>query len=578
MTPAASSESPRAAAAAAPDDSSPLCGASSLDGTGRTTLLAWLLAALAAMLWFATLDYRDLIHPDEGRYAEIAREMLVSGDWISPRLNGILYFEKPPLQYWATAVSFALFGLNEFAARLWPALTGALGVAAVWAVARRTLGARVALHAACVLGSSAWWLANSHFLNLDMGVAVFMSLAMLGFWWAQRDEASARERRLGMYGAWAAMALAVLSKGLIGIVLPGAVLVAYAVVARDFVVWRRMHWLGGIALFLAIAAPWFVVVSMRNPDFARFFFVHEHFERFLTTAHRRSQPIWFFLPVLAIGLMPWSSLLPGALALGWRRQPGRFQPNRLLLVWALLIFVFFSLSGSKLPSYILPVFPALALLVGQHAARLAPRRLAAHLLVTLAVAGVLAIAMTASDRLLDLGSSAPLSMELVYRNWLLGAAAVLGAASVAAALLARRGRIACAILVMAFGALIGVQAMMLGHQSFATLKSSRAMVEAIRDRLAPAAPFYSVGLYDQTLPFYLRRTVTLVEWQDEFEAGLRIEPWRSLPDLASFEAAWRADVGASAVMKPDLEAKLQRAGLPMKAIYRDDNRVVVVKR
>lgn len=120
--------------------------------------------------------------------------------------------------------------------------------------------------------------------------------------------------------------------------------------------------------------------------------------------------------------------------------------------------------------------------------------------------------------------------------------------------------------------------MMLGHQSFSALKSSRQMVEAIGDRIAPGAPFYSVGQYDQTLPFYVHWTVTLVDWHDEFETGQRIEPWRSLPDLASFEAAWRADARASAAVRPDLYAELQRAGLRMKVVYRDDNRVVVVKR
>ena len=528
---------PRPSGAARVDDSAPPSSAPCLDNPAPQPLadnagLTWLLAALAALLWFGTLGYRDLIHPDEGRYAEIAREMLVSGDWISPRLNGILYFEKPPLQYWATTVSFALFGLNEFAARLWPAIMGAVGVLGVWWVARRTLGGRVALYAACVLASSAWWIANSHFLNLDTGVAAFMTLAMLGFWWAQRDEASARERRLGMYGAWAAMALAVLSKGLIGIVLPAAVLVAYSLVARDFAVWRRMHWLGGIALFLAIAAPWFVAVSMRNPDFARFFFVHEHFERFLTTTHRRTEPAWFFVPVLVIGLMPWASLLPAALALGWRRQPGRFQPHRLLLPSAVLIFVFFSLSASHLPSYILPVFPALALLIAQHVARLAPHRLATHLLGVLIVAGLVASALLAYLIVgagLGLAGNQDRGAALAYANWLLAGAVVLAAASGAARSLARREQVAAAVLALGFGALVGIQAMLLGHQTLAADKSARTMLDAIRDKIAPAAPFYSIGLYDQTLPFYLGRTLTLVDWRDEFETGQRIEPQRSCP-------------------------------------------------
>ena len=330
---------------------------------------------LAVLAWFGTLGYRDLIHPDEGRYAEIARGMLASGDWITPRLNGILYFEKPALQYWATAAAFAVFGISDFSARFWPGLTGAFAVLAVWWTTRKVLGPRVALYSAAVLGSSVWWIGNGHFVNLDMGLSASLCLTLLGFWYGQRDQATASDNRLGMRVAWAGMALAVMSKGLIGIVLPGAVLAAYSVLARDFSVWRRMRWLSGILIFALIAVPWFVAVSLRNPEFARFFFIHEHVERFLSPGHRRTGAWWYFVPYLLAGLVPWTTLLPGALALGWRRVPGRFQGNRLLLLWAAVIFAFFSVSSSKLPSYILPIFPALAILIGQHVQRLPARRL-----------------------------------------------------------------------------------------------------------------------------------------------------------------------------------------------------------
>lgn len=543
------------------------------------------LLALVAWLWFGTLGYRHLIHPDEGRYAELARGMLASGDWITPRLNGILYFEKPALQYWATAAAFAVFGVGEAGARLWPALTGALTVAALWWSARRVLGARPALLGACVLGGSVWWILNSHFINLDTGLASFMTLTLLGFWVAQRDEASVREQRLGMQVAWAGMALAVLSKGLVGIVLPGAVLVAYSVIARDLRVWKRMQWLPGLAILLAIAAPWFLLVSLRNPDFAHFFFIHEHFQRFTTTQHRRTGAWWYFAPVLAVGLLPWTTLLPGAVAAGWRRVAGRFQPGRLFIAWAVVIFAFFSLSGSKLPSYILPIFPALALLIGPRLAALPARALGRHAVVLTLVAGIAATALLAAPQWFDRDTVE--AADLAYRRWIVAGCAAFAAGGAMAALLAfglaRRDRAkppagapVPAVLALALGSLVGSTLTILGHQNFASLKSARTMVETIRDRIDPQAPFYSIATHDQTLPFYLGRPVTLVAWSDEFTTGIRIEPDRQIPTIEAFEALWRARPDAVAMMRRERYVAFERTGLPMRVIYEDAQRLVVV--
>lgn len=558
-------------------------GARTCDGSGpgprgllASRAAVWAFVALAALAWFGTLGYRHLIHPDEGRYAELARHMLVSGDWVTPRLNGILYFEKPVLQYWATAVGFALLGIGEAGARLWPALCGVIGIAAVWVAARRALGATVAAVSASVLGGCAWWILNSHFVNLDTGLACFMALAMLGFWIAQRDDASPREARLGMLAAWASMGLAVLSKGLVGIVLPGAVLVAYTIAARDLSIWRRMRWLEGLAAFLALTAPWFVLVSMRNPEFAHFFFVHEHFQRFTTTQHARTGAWWYFVPILAAGLAPWTTLLPGALLRGWRRQPGRFQANRLFIVWALTIFLFFSASGSKLPSYILPIFPALALLVAQHVAAMPARRLAWHTGAMLVLSIALWVLLYEAPHLFDRSGS--LDPEaLAYRDWLLAGSAALAAAAALATGFARSDRRLASVMALAGGSLVACQLFMLGHQSYAPLKSARTMVEAVRGAVDPAEPFYSIRTHDQTLPFYLGRPVTLVDWTDEFATGLRIEPQLRVT-LEQFESRWqRARPGTAAMMNLREFARLEQAGLPMRVVYRDAGRLVAIR-
>jgi 4-amino-4-deoxy-L-arabinose transferase-like glycosyltransferase len=534
------------------------------------------LLALALLAWFGTLGFRDLIHPDEGRYAELSRQMLASGDWLTPRLNGLLYFEKPPLQYWASAAAFAVFGHTDFAARLWPGLAGALAVLALWWSARRVAGPTVALYAACVLGSCVWWLGNSHFINLDTTLSASLALALLGFWVGQRDDAGPRERRVAMAIAWLAMGLAVLAKGLVGIVLPAAALVAYVLWQRDLLPLRRLNWTAGPLIFALVAAPWFVAVSRVNPDFAHFFFIEQHFHRYLTHTHRPG-PWWYFVPILLVGLLPWTTLLPGALRAGWQRVPGRFQGNRMLLAWCVAIFVFFSASGSKLPSYILPIFPALALLVGQHLQRLGSGRLAAHALAIalIALAGGIGLAGVAGGWFGRQPDFSP--QELRYRDWILAGLGIIAVFAVGAAVLARRGRATAAVVALAFSGLTGTQVVLLGHQTLAAQKSARQLAAQLAPALPPGAAVFSVSHYDQTLPYYLGRPVTLVNWVDEFATGQRLEPGRSLRTEDEFAALWRSLPAAGAVMKLDAWARWRDAGLPMREVYRDGARVAVVK-
>ena len=322
----------------------------------------WTLFGLFVVVTLYALGIRTLVPPDEGRYAEMAREMFASGDWITTRLNAIKYFEKPPLQTWMNALTFAAFGLGEWQARLWTGLCGILGVGMTAWAGRKVFGPRVGLYAGLVLASSLFWLASGQINSLDMGLSGMMTLTLASLLIAQRDEASERERRNWMLVCWAGMALAVLAKGLIGLVLPGAVLILYSLFARDWRIWTRLHLVKGMLVFFAIAAPWFVLVALRNPEQPYFFFVHEHFQRFLMKGHKREGGWYYFLVLLIPGLLPWIALLPQSLAAGVQRQAGAFQPRLMILVWAVFIFLFFSYSTSKLPGYIVPIFPALALL------------------------------------------------------------------------------------------------------------------------------------------------------------------------------------------------------------------------
>lgn len=343
----------------------------------KSKAFLWTLLILFLLVWFYMLGARTLVPTDEGRYAEMAREMVATQDWITTRLNGIKYFEKPPLQTWMNAITFELFGLGEWQARLWTGLCGLLGIGLVAYTGRRVFNERTAYYAPLVLASSFFWAGMGHINTLDMGLAGMMTISLCGLLLAQRNDANRNEQRNWMLACWAGMALAVLSKGLIGIVLPGAVLVLYTLLSRDWAIWKRLHLVKGLILFFAITTPWFVMVSLKNPEFPQFFFIHEHFQRFTSKIHSRSGPWYYFIPILLLGILPWLGVMFQSLFQSLR-EPGRsagsfaslsdgkFQPGKMLMVWSVFIFFFFSISGSKLPSYILPIFPALALLIGSY--------------------------------------------------------------------------------------------------------------------------------------------------------------------------------------------------------------------
>ena len=533
-----------------------------------------LLVIAAAAVGIDNLD-RPLANPDEGRYSEISREMAASGDWITPRLNGIKYFEKPPLQYWASAASFTLLGESEYAARLYTGLAGLATLLLVGFTAARLWGSDEAVAAMVALVSSPYFLALGGIVTLDMGLTLWTTATFCA-WMLAEDAQSQRARRRWMLAAWAAMALAVLSKGLVGIVIPAAALGLACVARRDLTPLARLEWLRGSALFLAIAAPWFVAVSLANPEFARFFFVHEHFERFLTTAHRRTEPWWYFLPILAAGFLPWMFALPAAVAHAWRAEAhvAGPRPLRFALAWSAFVVAFFSLSGSKLPAYILPAFPALALVLGRYLVA-TPERILARWLWPIPLLGI-ALAL-AAWRMPD-GARDAWTRELYLqaRPWALAGAAALVAGGAIAPVLLARGRRWLGILAVAIGTVLMIDALEDAYEHLAPRQSGLAVAQRMRPLITAQTRLYAVRIYDQTVPFYLGRTLTLVDYVDEFETGLKSEPERHL-DLAAFARDWVRPGEALAIMHPDSYAALQSQGLPMQLLHQDPRRLLVRK-
>ncbi len=307
------------------------------------------LALALSLLFGAVLGVRALWGPDEGRYVEIAREMAASGDYVTPRLNGLKYFEKPPLFYWLEAGAIHLFGLREWAMRLVPALSALLGCLAVYAAGRRLFGRRAGLLAAAVLATSPLYYFLGNAITLDMTVSALLTAALLAFLVAF-EEPEGRLRRNLLWTFYLALALATLTKGLMGIVIPGMILVAWMVLVGEWDLLRRMRLVSGTGLFLLVAAPWHVLVARANPEFLWFYFIHEHVLRYLTKIHDRYEPPWYFVPILLGGLIPWTVFLwPSlrtALPASWRdrRDRRKWKPELFLILWAVLIFGFFSLE------------------------------------------------------------------------------------------------------------------------------------------------------------------------------------------------------------------------------------------
>ncbi|HEX5226246.1 MAG TPA: glycosyltransferase family 39 protein [Bryobacteraceae bacterium] len=321
----------------------------SIDAGSRRAAL-WLGVALAIFfLYFFGLTRTGLIGPDEARYAAIGRAMAATGDWVTPRLWGSAWFEKPALLYWMTAAGFKLGLGTELAPRLPVALASVSFLIYFFFVLRREFGERTAWYAAAILATSAGWLAYSHIAITDLPMSAAFAAAMLEI---MPDDSEPRTSVSGFVRSGVLLGIAVLAKGLVPLVL--------FIPAVSFL-WRR--WRDLAILFVAaaiVAAPWYVLVSARNPTFVNEFIWKHHFGRFLNSALQHGQPIWFYIPVVLAGLFPWT---PALFLLAQRRV---YQDRRalFLLSWFAWGFLFFSVSKNKLPGYLLPLLPALAVLMG----------------------------------------------------------------------------------------------------------------------------------------------------------------------------------------------------------------------
>lgn len=543
----------------------------------RRAGLAWLGVIALTAIWFLLPVGRPLTHPDEGRYSEIPRELLASGDWVTPRLNGVPYLEKPPLQYWATAIVYGALGEGEWTARLWTTLTGYLDVLLVFLLGRRLWNTRAGVMAAAILGSSVLHVAMGQIVTLDMAFTFLMTGMLCAFCMTQLQRGS-RSGGKWMLASWTLLGLATLTKGVVAVLIAASALSIYTLWQRDWAIWRALRPVAGPLLFGVVTAPWFVLAARADPDFLQFFFIHEHLQRYLSDVHDRYEPSWFYLVILALGVLPWLPQMSGVLFNGWRASApaGQFDARRLLWVWSVFILVFFSLSHSKLAPYILPSLPALALLTASLEPVCSPRRLSASVGLTLLAAVVLFLCVLFAGALVH----DPRRLEIfrAARPAIVFACAVMLAGALASWYAARTERPLPAVLSLATGWFLGIAILIAALGNSDSLRSGKSLALKIPADLAARAPVFSVETYDQTLPFYLKRTVTLVNYRGELDYGLQRVPERGIADTQAFVERWIGLAEGVAVMSHTTYDRLAAEGVPMRVLGEDLRRIAVSRR
>ena len=487
----------------------------------RTEIL--LLVAFCGFLFFYGLGAFGLVGADEPRYAQIAREMHDRSDWITPTLLGKPWLEKPPLYYWQAMVAYEFGqtflalndGVSDQTARLPGAVDAALMIAAVYFFLRR-FRTGTELEGALITASCAAVIGFARAASTDMPLAAAFTIALLGWYdWYES------QRRVGLAVCYVFLALGMLAKGPVAPLLAALIVVIFAAARREWSVLLRTLWLPGIAIFLVVGLPWYILVQMRNPGFFRFFVLEHNLGRFATSVYHHPQPFWFFLPVFLLAMMPWTLWLIAAVVEEvrgiWREGKAAFASAEdswplFLLIWMLAPILFFSVSQSKLPGYILPAVPAGALLVSDYLAARRDERVrisglfaAGHgILCGALVFGALSAAAIARTRHLALGKG----------TYVAAAIAGLFAVMIAGALATRRGLGLARSATMA-AVLVSVAAVIrLAAPAIDDTQSARPIAEAIQAFSHEPVPvgLYHVGRVEEYgLDFYLNRPMQKYE-------------------------------------------------------------------
>ena len=488
------------------------------------------LLSLGLLLAFLLrIDGHPYAVPSEARYIEIPRQMVETGDWITPRLNGVKYFEKPPLFYWVQAAQIKFFGLGEFSGRFWTAMTMLAICLATSVAAYKRYGRLEGVLSPLILASCVLGFVSSRVVLLDAPVSLFLIISLFSFMFAV-EYPSGRKRDGLLAIMYASAALATLTKGLIGILIPAMVIGSWIALTGRWKLLLSVRLIPGLLLVLLIAAPWHYLAGQETPAFYHFYFIHEHFERFLTKTHNRYEPPWFFAAVLLVGMLPWTVFLFQAIK---SRLKDAWQIHHnggsdlYLMLWVSLVLLFFSLSDSKLIPYILPIFPVLAVLIARYLAAIWHNEQASGFYRGVyAMAGLFLLLAAAYPVITVLGGKpatiiAPISTGTAWLSM------ILLAQSMTLFWMVRNNKTApqliktmvlCAVIFVSFTTYLVPHA-----ATRSALDTAKPFAEYLKPRLQEGDEVAVFNHYYQDFPVYLNRNVTVVNAFGEMSFGRSIE-------------------------------------------------------
>lgn len=497
------------------------------------------LAAFLTVFYSLFLGHYALFIPDEGRYAEIAREMTVSHDYITPRVNGMIFLDKPIFYYWLQAISIHLFGIKEWAVRLMPALIGIGTCLMTYIAGRHLFNRQTGLLSAMILGTSPLYFGAAHYANLDCEVAAFISICLLFFMMGIKEE-NQKKRCYFLLGAYLFAGMAALTKGLIGIILPIAVIFSWIILTRNWRLFKNIYLIPGILLFLAVTLPWYTLVQLKNPPFFHYFFVNQHFSRFLSTQSFNNSTVWwFYIPIVFLGFCPWIIFFIAAL---------KNNIQLFLLLWIGIIFTFFSIPQAKIVSYILPIFPALALITGHYlASKITAIKRPALLLFIMSY-----IVMTIGAFLLlfYLYYYQPFEILASLHSYLMIISIIFLISALVSFYLLLKNPSLFALILICMTTNMAFLITLTHGANYLNINSAKPLINKLKLIKKPSDEIISYYKYYYDVPFYLEQTIQVVaDWQDnaiqtkdnwrrELWYGKLFEPYITHPQLLDETIFW----------------------------------------